>query len=274
MGVVTLSRKKRSFSRTRLLAVISVLIIAVALIGLLSTGGQEDRNTLPPLNAERTIESVTDLYYPFVLEDDSVEIYLDGPTFFAFWGRSDGTLRIDRPNYEEPGMPEPFTSSSGGQSSLRGDEHPGNYTITVSGKLAIMLGDNGISKQLWREPHLDMNITAPYLAFDIINLGGMDVAISTNKSVDVRILFTDLTTLCSYAVDNASSTITIPDRSTSRYYVVLACDGDEAGTTVSIKYGPATTPKDSGGWTALIIAGGLVAIVAYIYLRYYWQEDL
>ena len=89
MGVVTLSGKKRSFSGTRLLAVISVLIIAVALIGLLSAGGQEDRNTLPPLNAERTIESVTDLYYPFVLEDDSVEIYLDGPTFFAFWGRSD-----------------------------------------------------------------------------------------------------------------------------------------------------------------------------------------
>lgn len=268
------SGKKRSFGRTCLLAALSVLIITVALIGLLSTGGQEDRGSLPPLNAERTVESVTDLYYPFMLEDDSVEIYLDGPTFLAFWGRSDGIFRIDRPNYEEPGMPEPFTSSSGGQRSLRGDEHPGNYTITVSGKLAIMLGDNGISKQLWRESHLDMNITAPYLAFDIKNLGDMDVAISTNKSVDVRILDTDLTTFCSYSVDNASSTITIPDRSTSRYYVVLACEGGEAGTAVSIAYSPATAPKNGGGWGALMIAIGLAAVVGYIHFKYYRKEDL
>lgn len=267
--------RRRLSGRAYILAAILVLLIViVAIAALADTGDRADQNSLPPLKNERTIESVADLYYPFILEDDSVEIYLDNPTFFAFSGRSDGTLRIDRPNDEESGMPESFTSGSGGQSSLRGDEHPGIYTITVSGKLAIMLGDNGISRQLWREPHLDMKITTPYLAFDFKNIGDMNVEITTSGSVDVYILSTDLTTIYSGSIDNASSIITLSDRPVSFYYVVLACDEDEAETAVSITYSTATALKDGGGWGALLIAGGLVAIVAYIYFRYYRQEDL
>jgi hypothetical protein len=275
MGVVKRSEKKRSSGRVYLLTTISALvIITVAFISLSGTGDQEERNSLPPLKNERTIENVADLYYPFILEDDSVDIYLDGPTFFAFWGRSDGSLRIDRPNDEDTVIPESFTSSSGGQSSLRGDEHPGVYTITVSGKLAIMLGDNGISRQIWQDRHLELNVTTPYLAFDFKNIGDMNVELTTNGSVDVYILSTDLTTIYSDSIDNASSTITLHDRLVSRYYLVLACEEGEVGTAVSITCSQATALKNGGGWGALLIAGGLVAIVAYIYFVYYRQEDL
>lgn len=247
---------------------VAALLLIVVLAPQLNVTAKQDH--LVPIESDGSVITVQDLYRPHIITDENISVYLDDLTFLGFWGIKSGSLWIDTPdpNYNLSAH-EAFDSSSGGQTSLNAKDVPGNYVINVIGSLKIILGNNSISEDIWRDRAIDWDLTDNVTTFDIENLRPVQIEITTNCDAKIYILNTDLSTIyCNY-VNSTSMIIKPVSQPSVGYYVIIVTDNG-VGTPISVEYSQATqSQRLDNGALSVIILFIIIVLLVYIYFKYY-----
>jgi hypothetical protein len=268
-------KKKRP--ETRLLLLLSaVVIVGILLMATIftQTGKKENHVNISLNESSRTIQDVHDLYYPLILTNENLTVYLDDLTFFGFWGVTTGQFWIDTPNSNyNLSSPENFDANSGGQSSLNGRSAPGNYVIHVTGSLKVMLGNNTLSREMWQQRTATWNIDHRITTFDIENIRPVEIIITTNCNASVYVLNTDLSVIYSDYVNSTTRTIDPVSLPSVSYYIIIITD-DGIGTPVTVEYRQGSQYQGIEEDTSfLLIIFVIICIVSYIYYRYYMRRE-
>jgi hypothetical protein len=286
MDVYNMGRKnveKKRFVKERIIiAVITLLIVTVGLIGFFGIKENNEKillpKNLPELPESRKIHSQEDLYYPVYLEDENFTVYLSGDLWCSDAGLSDGYLRIYNTthNYDRKSAISP--NEAGGSVLYHYDDpiKSGNYTFEVEGKARIMLIDNAIKDILFQHKLYEGKITRNITSFYIDSSDPVDLTISVSDgSLQVYIYDHTLSLICSDYVNRTTKTFFIPEDFSFGCHIVLVSE-NVVGSQFTVSYREGERPVGIDPATTRICALGImiIAIVMGAYLFKLYKKEV
>jgi len=261
----------KSKKRILLITLSVIIVISLLLVFQLQTSNQQKKPSL--LNDLSSVTEAQDLYYPHLVSNANVTVFLKEDTSFTYWGVDAGSYWIDSPNSNyNLSKPDVIAPNGGGQFTIDAGKYSGEYTIHVSGSMRILLSDRAISDPIWQNRSWKGSISENITAFDIENIGAMGLTITTNCNSSIYIFDDTLKAVDTEYVNQTTNTIDIKSSYSMLYNVVIVTNSSGIGTSLVVSYDVQSSQGDFNLW--LIIIAGIVLIVAFIYLRFYWEREI